>query len=501
MMKNQIVRSLSLGVAVTTAAFGAKASDAPPKHKLPNFVFVLCDDLGYGDVQCLNPKHGKIATPNADKLVSQGVVFTNAHSGSSVCTPTRYGLLTGRYSWRTQLQHGVVQGYAPCLIDEARPTVASFLKDQGYHTAIIGKWHLNFQYLDPKTGQFLKSSKKKSALPPVGTKIPDGPLTRGFDYYHGFHHAKDMKAVIENDTVIQHDDVINMLPRLTSKAVDYIDQRAKHRDQPFFLYVPLNAPHTPIMPSPEWRGKSGLGDYGDFVMQTDASIGAIMKALKRNNLSDNTVVILSSDNGCSKAAGISNLREKGHWVSAQYRGSKADIWDGGHRVPFVVRWPGKIKPGSTTEQLICLTDFFATVSDIAGKPIHQPYAEDSVSFLPALLGKSIKSSRNGVVHHSISGHFAYRQGDWKLLLARGSGGWTKPREKESKEAPEAQLYNMHDDPSETKSLYKNKPEIAQNLLKELKNDISRGRSTDGAESKNDTNNIKLWKSGRDKDGR
>jgi len=306
-----------------------------------------------------------------------------------------------------------------------------------------------------------------------------------------------MKAVIEDDTVIKHEDEVHMLPRLTRKSVEYIDQRAKDQDTPFFLYLPLNSPHTPIVPAPEWQGKSGLGSYGDFVMQTDAALGAVMDALDRNGMTDNTLLIFTSDNGCSKAAGIGNLRGKGHFVSAQYRGSKADLWDGGHRVPFIARWPGKIEPGSKSEQLICLTDLFATLGEITGKPLPQGSAEDSVSFLPALHGKPIQSTRDGVIHHSISGHFAYRMGDWKLLLARGSGGWTAPREKEAKEAPEAQLYNMASDPSETTSLYETNPEVAQRLLKQLESDVYSGRSTAGAKSENDTDRITLWKSGRD----
>ncbi|MEO0454191.1 MAG: arylsulfatase [Verrucomicrobiota bacterium] len=465
---------------------------------LPNIVFVFCDDLGYGDVQCLNPVNGKIPTPAADQLAEQGMIFTDAHSGSSVCTPTRYGLLTGRYSWRTTLQKGVVQGFEPNLIAEERPTVASFLKSQGYHTAIIGKWHLNFNYLHPDSGQALERKEHSKKGAPVGSTIPDGPLTRGFDYYHGFHHARDMQVVIEDDQVIEHDPPINMLPRLTRKAAEYIDQRAGEApDQPFFLYVPLGSPHTPIVPSPEWQGKSGLGDYGDFVMQTDAALGAVTDALERNGLTENTLVIYSSDNGCSKAAGISKLRDQGHHVSAHYRGSKADLWDGGHRVPFIVRWPGHIEPGSTSDQLICLTDFFATVAELVDQPVPTDSCEDSVSFLPAFSGEPIQTERKGIIHHSVSGHFAYREADWKLLLARGSGGWTKPGEKQSADQPEAQLYHMGNDVSETTSLYATEPEIASKLLAQLETDVQQGRSTPGTPSSNDTDKITLWKSGRD----
>ena len=465
----------------------------------PNIVLILCDDLGYGDVQCLNLENGKIQTPHIDKIADQGMTFTDAHSGSSVCTPTRYGLLTGRYSWRTRLQSGVTGGYKPCLIAPDRLTVAGLLQKQGYATAILGKWHLDFQYQDPVSGEMLKRPHRKlKKMPPVGSKIPDGPVSRGFDTYHGFHHAGDMQAVIENDTVIVHEDEINMLPRLTRKAVEYIDARAKSPDQPFFLYVPLGSPHTPIVPSKEWQGKSELGPYGDFVMQTDATVGAITDALEKNGFADNTLLIFTSDNGCSKAANIPALRKQGHTVSAQYRGSKADLWEGGHRVPFLVRWPSKVESGSTSDQLITLVDVFATVSDITGEKA-PAMAEDSVSFLPALSGQAIQSTRKGVIHHSISGHFAYRQGKWKLLLAKASGGWTSPKENQAgADAPQAQLYDMENDPGEKNNLHLSHPEVAQRLLANLTVDVQHGRSTDGPAAKNDVEQIVLWKSQRTK---
>ena len=460
----------------------------------PNIVYIICDDLGYGDIHCMAPKTSNIPTPNADRLAAEGMTFTDAHSGSSVCSPTRYGVMTGRYSWRTRLQKGVVQGFAPSLIAANRPTVASFLKSQGYHTAAIGKWHLDFEYLDPKTGK--RYEKGKYETPPVGAKIPDGPIHRGFDYYHGFHHAGDMEGVIENDRVIAHDDVINMLPRLTKQAVQYIDSRAGTK-QPFFLYVPLGSPHAPIVPTREWQGKSGLGKYGDFVMQTDNVVGEVSAALRKHGMAENTLLIFTSDNGCSKIAGIPQLAKQGHLVSAHLRGSKADIWDGGHRIPFIVRWPGKVKPGTESEQLICLTDLFATVAGVVGVDAPSGSCEDSVSFLPALSGKPIESTRAGVIHHSISGHFAYRADNWKLILARGSGGWTSPKENQVKpDAPKAQLYDLDKDPGEKKNLYPSRDDIAQRLLKQLESDIQRGRSTDGPAARNDIAEIVLWKSGQ-----
>jgi arylsulfatase A-like enzyme len=456
--------------------------------EMPNIVYIMCDDLGYGDVRCLAPETSKIATPCVDRLATEGMTFTDAHSGSSVCSPTRYGLMTGRYSWRTRLQRGVVTGFAPSLIAPDRPTVASFLKARGYHTAVIGKWHLDFLYLDPKTGEPYK--RKDHKKPPVGAKIPDGPVHRGFDYYHGFHHARDMEAVIEDDMVIAHDDPIHMLPRLTRKSVEYIDSRAGKKG-PFFLYVPLGSPHTPIVPSEDWQGKSPLGSYGDFVMETDHVVGEISKALEKNGFAENTLLVFTSDNGCSKAAGIAKLKEQGHLVSAHLRGSKADIWDGGHRVPFIVRWPkGGVQAGSTCAQLICHTDLFATAAAIAGAKAPVGAAEDSVSFLPALSGDKIVSTRTGVIHHSVSGHFAYRRDNWKLVLASGSAGWTAPAR--VKDGPVAQLYDMNADIGETKNLYLEKPELAKSLLAALERDVTSGRSTEGAPSKNDVP-VVLWK--------
>ncbi len=454
----------------------------------PNIVLIMCDDLGYGDVHCLAPQTCKIATPGADALAAQGMLFTDAHSGSSVCTPTRYGLLTGRYSWRSRLQQGVVTGFAPCLIAPDRPTVASFLKSHGYHTAIIGKWHLDFEYLDPDTGN--RYHQADYQLPPVGARVPDGPIHRGFDYYHGFHHARNIEAVIENDRVIVHDDPINMLPRLTRKSVEYIESRAG-RDQPFLLYVPLGSPHTPIVPSKPWQGRSNLGSYGDFVMETDNAVVEITQALEKHGFAANTLVIFTSDNGCSRAADIPGLAAQGHLVSAHLRGSKADIWDGGHRVPFIVRWPsGGVTAGAKSDQLICHTDVFATVAEILGQPAPAQSCEDSVSFLPALYHQPIASSRAGVIHHSVSGHFAYRQANWKLILASGSAGWTEPVRVDV--GPRCQLYDLAADPGETNNLYLRNPEQAQRLLDQLEKDVESGRSTEGPQSKNDVP-VVLWK--------
>ena len=462
----------------------------------PNVVLILCDDLGIGDVQCFNPDSGKIKTPFIDQLAKEGMSFTDAHSGSSVCTPTRYGLLTGRYAWRTKLQKGVVSGFESCLIAPDRPTLGNFFKDNGYRTALLGKWHLNMKFMDPNDPGTELDGKKFKYTPPVNSTSPDGPLARGFDEFFGIHHARSMKAIIEQDTVVRHEKVINFLPSLETKAVEFIDRQAKS-EQPFFLFLPLGSPHTPIVPTEEWQGASGLGAYADFVMQTDHVIGSVLKQLDDRGLRENTLVIFSSDNGCSRQAKIGQLAKKGHAVSAGFRGSKADIWDGGHRVPLVIRWPGVVEADSKSDQLIGLTDIYATIADCLGVKPPAKSCEDSVSFLAAMKGESFESPREGIIHHSISGHFAYRTRNWKLVLARGSGGWSGPNENKSKDQPEAQLYDMRSTPDESRNVYQSQPDVAARLLGLLERDVASGRTTPGADSSNDIDEIILWKSGRD----
>ena len=479
---------------IAVTCFWISAAVATAADQKPNILIILCDDLGVGDVHCYNAEHGKIKTPHIDQLASQGMLFTDAHSGSSVCTPTRYGLLTGRYSWRTKLQKGVVSGFQPCLISAKRPTIASFLKDEGYHTGIVGKWHLNMRFMSPDDTDIELKGKPRKWIAPVGATSPDGPIHRGFDFFFGIHHARSMKALIEQDTIVAHKDPISFLPACGDRAVQFIKQQAKEK-KPFFLYLPLGSPHTPILPTKQWQGKSGLGPYADFVMQTDSVVGQVLKSLDENHLSQNTIVVFSSDNGCSKAAGITELAEKGHQVSAGYRGSKSDIWDGGHRVPFIVRWPGTVAAGSRSDQLIGLHDLFATLGDCIGKPVPANSCEDSVGFLSALKGEASETQRQSIIHHSISGHFAYRTKKWKLLLARASGGWSSPNEKNAPAAwPEAQLYDMSKDSAEQDNLFSSVPEVADELLQSLKQDVLRGRTTPGLESRNDIDKIKLWKS-------
>jgi arylsulfatase A-like enzyme len=476
----------------------------------PNIVYILADDLGYGDVHCLNPERCKIATPQIDQLAAQGVTFTDAHSGSAVCTPTRYGILTGRYGWRTRLQRGVLFGYDAPLIAKDRLTVAGYLRDQGYATACIGKWHLGLD-LPTTDGQ---TPKKNGSNVDWSKPLADTPVHHGFDWFYGISGSLDMHPYIyiENDRFVgectveknlyhnrkgpAHADFegVDVLPTIGKKACEYIARQKAGK--PFFAYVALTSPHTPILPSNDWKGKSDLGVYGDFVMQTDAVVGQIVDAVDAAGLAENTMIILTSDNGCSaKPAGAAALQKQGHYPSAQFRGYKSDLWDGGHRVPFIVRWPARVEAGGKSGQTICLTDLMATGADVLGKELPKAAGGDSVSFLPALTGRPIESSRSGIVHHSIDGHFACRQGKWKLLLARASGGWSVPNEKKAPAGcPETQLYDLEADPGETNNLIASHPEVAERLLRQLESDIQRGRSTAGPDLENDVSSIRLRKS-------
>jgi len=459
----------------------------------PNVIFIYADDMGYGEVEALNPKRSKIPTPNINRLVKEGKIFTDAHTTSSVCTPSRYALLTGRYNWRTRLQHGVVTGGGDPLIAKGRLTLPAMLRKEGYNTAIVGKWHLEYKYEVPEKLKDVSSSKiTKEFLPapyPVGTKILEGPITRGFDSYYGFHHSREMSSIVRNDEIEKELDIIDVLPSLTEEVVDLIGQKAgaAKKGDPFFIYFAMSSPHTPIAPSKEWQGKTDLGAYGDFVAQTDGSVGAVLNALDANGLSKNTLVIFSSDNGTSRAADINYLQSKGHFPSANLRGSKADIWDGGHRVPFVVRWPGVTTPGTQSDQLICLSDMIATFADLTSFDLPQDVAEDSWSFLPALKGEEIEHPRQSVVHHSINGRFAIREGDWKLIFAPGSGGWSSPNDiaATKQSLPQIQLYNLADGVGEENNLYNSQKEKVQSMTKLLEKIVAEGRSTPGPAQKND----------------
>ncbi len=469
----------------------------------PNIVYVLADDLGYGDVGALNPR-GKIPTPNFDKVAREGMIFTDAHSSSSVCTPTRYGILTGRYNWRTRLQKGVLGGFSRRLIEDNRMTVGSLLGQHGYHCACIGKWHLGMNW-PLKAGGFADSNNNAGWKVDYAKPIRKGPTTAGFDYFFGISASLDMPPYlyIENDKAVSIPTVTSsafgragpadenltpedVLPDLTAKAVAYLASR-RDEEQPFFLYLPLPAPHTPIAPTKQWQGKSGLNAYADFVMQVDDTVGQVMQALEENGQAENTLVILTSDNGCSPRANFDELAKFGHDPSYVFRGHKADIFEGGHRIPFIVRWPNKVEASAASDQLICLTDLMATCAEIVGVELPGGAGEDSVSLLPALLGGDRKPLREAVVHHSIQGAFSIRQGNWKLELCPGSGGWSFPRpgRNDVSDLPAVQLYDLAADIEETRNVQADHPEIVERLTLLLQGYVDRGRSTPGPEQKND----------------
>ncbi len=482
----------TLGAAAVPPFF--QASHATAK---PNVVFILADDMGYGDASFLNP-NSKIPTLHLDHLAGEGMHFTDAHSASAVCTPTRYGILTGRYAWRTRLKKGVLWCWDPPLIEESRMTVGKLFQDHGYDTACIGKWHLGMDW--PTTdGKAPIGQGDKKHTPDSGSNvdftqpIKNGPTTRGFDYYFGTavpnfppycFIENEHTAGIPNERkpesmfglpgpMIEGWELDEILPGLEKKAVEYIDAKGgrntnsafrQSESAPFFLYVPLTAPHTPIAPAEKFLNHSQAGRYGDFVHQVDHVVGSILEALTRNGFEKNTLVIFTSDNGSPGRDGTNmsgktnSVRRFDHNPSHHFRGIKTDIWEGGHRVPFIARWPGIIEPGSRCDDIVCSNDLMATCGEILGHKFSQKAAEDSCSLLPVFQGK--KGKREALVHHSGNGMFAIRRGKWKLIWGRGSGGWIG---KGKPEDPPGQLYNMKTDPSETKNLYQQHPEIVKQL--------------------------------------
>lgn len=478
----------------------------------PNVVYILADDLGYGDLSS-NNENGKIHTPHLDRIASQGMRFADAHSGSAVCTPTRYGIVTGRYSWRSRLKRGVLGGSSNHLIDPDRYTVADLLKDQGYHTAMIGKWHLgwDFQFKEGEAVDSIQGvGKKTKRLIDYAKRVRNGPDVLGFDYYYGHCGSLDMDPYVyvedgkvtaaPNRITINQDykgfwregptgsdfEHLQVTPNFVDRTRAYIEERAA-TGQPFFAYLPLPSPHTPILPLREFIGKSGTNEYGDFVQQVDWHVGQIMETLEKSGVAENTILIFTSDNGCSPRAVFEELDAVDHKPGGIYRGHKADIYEAGHRVPFVIHWPkGIAKPGSVSDETICLTDLFATMAEITGGATPADAAEDSVSFLPALQGKDTQL-REATVHHSINGSFAIRKGDWKLILCPGSGGWSYPRPNETKnlDLPPIQLYNLKRDPSETRNVQDSEPAKTKELYTLLASYVERGRSTPGPDQSNE----------------
>jgi arylsulfatase A len=516
MNRRAFLKSMGVGGAAVAVPGLINYSCRKPAEKLPNIVYILADDLGYGDVSCLNSE-GKIKTSNIDRLAKEGMVFTDAHSGSAVCTPTRYGILTGRYAWRSRLKSGVLWGYSPPLIESNRMTVASMLKSKGYATAGIGKWHLGLDYTLTDGRQISQLQKNEKYKIDYGKPI-EGPVDLGFDYYFGIPASLDMVpyVYIENDRSVNppsdkvegregyeffrggpaspgfnHEEV---LPKCTEKAVAFIDRSSQQNpDKPLFLYFALNAPHTPILPADEFKGKSGIGPYGDFVLQCDYTVGRIIDALERTGRKDNTLFIFTSDNGCSPMANFEALSEKGHHPSYHFRGYKADIFEGGHRIPFIASWPGKIKPGTESEDTICLTDLMATAADICNVKLPDNAGEDSYSILPDLLGTAEQPIREATVHHSVNGYFSIRQGKWKLELCPGSGGWSYPVTEKAMSLglPMVQLYDLTRDISEQENLQAEYPDVVNRLTNLLESYVEKGRSTPGKPQKNE-GDVDIW---------
>ena len=493
-------------IATTAVLFSVFILQNIQADELPNIIFVMADDLGIGDISPTNPDC-KIETPNLQTMADQGLTFLDAHSPSSVCTPTRYGVLTGRYNWRSRLARGVLGGSSPHLIPADRPTVAHMLHKSGYHNQMIGKWHLGWDWAKlPET-----DGKKIDFTQPV----KNGPDINGFDGYYGHCGSLDMAPYVWVDTgkitaipkreegvtkkqnpyawyrkgPIRPDfEIEKVLPHLFEKSIAHIKTRATaaKEGKPFFLYLPLPAPHTPIVPVPPFKDASGINPYADFVMQVDHHMGELMAAVKDAGIDDNTIIFFTSDNGCSPEANFDLLKKHAHAPSAGYRGHKADIFEGGHRIPLIVRWPAKIKGGKTTQAMTCLTDLYATLRDVTGQPAEDLGGEDSHSLVPVFNG-SEKSSRTSLISHSIGGSFAIRKGNWKLCLSSGSGGWSAPREKVAKKngLPKMQLFNLKSDRGEQKNLVSDEPEQVESLLKLLAEEVTRGRSTEGNPVSND----------------
>ena len=466
----------------------------PSGRQLPNIVYILADDMGYGDVSCLNPK-GKIPTPNIDRLAKEGILFTDAHAGSAACTPTRYGVMTGRYCWRTRQRRGVLRGFSPPLIEKGRLTVPALLRRHGYSTAMFGKWHLGMTMptVDGKKPSHLDNPTNIAWSKP----IRDTPLDYGFDVFFGTAASLDLPPYgwIEGDRFtapctqegtthrcvgpMQEDfKAVEVLPTITRRTVEYIASR-RGKPQPFFLYMAITAPHEPLVPAPKFAGKSPLGPYGDLCMQVDDTVGQVCNALAKAGLARNTWVIFAADNGCSRLIDVDGMARKGHLVSGGFRGYKAEIYEGGDRVPYVMRWPAAIAPGRVSAERVCLTDLLATCAELVGEPLPPNAGEDSVGHLALLLGRPYpRPLREAIVHHSADGSLGITKGQWKLGLCRGTGGWYKPYPPgvRPNSLPPVQLYNIVEDPKESRNLQAKHPEIVRELKALLRRYETSGRS-------------------------
>lgn len=491
----------------STSAFGQTSIET-----YPNVIFVLADDLGYGDLSCLN-EEGKISTPNLDKMANEGAVFIDAHSSSSVSTPTRYGVLTGRYNWRSTLKEGVLHPYDKPIIKKGRTTLADMMKTKGYKTACIGKWHLGLNY---------KTVDKKHPIDErdfcnidFTAPIKGGPCDLGFDYFFGINAPNyPPYCFIENEHTIGIPDKYKsgmegldcragrgidkwsferILPEIINKSCDFIEKSVREKT-PFFLYLPLPSPHTPITPTKQFIGKSNLNLYADYVMQTDAALGTIVDKIEEMGVGSNTLIVFTSDNGCSPVADFKFLKQKGHNPSYRFKGMKSDLYEGGHHIPCIVKWPKKILPCKITNT-ICLTDFFATLAAIVDYHILDNEGEDSYNLLPLFHGDSKdKFMREAVVHHSFDGSFAIRKGEWKLLLTNTSGGWSAPHFKmkdKLENISSMQLFNLSKDPEECNNVISLYPQVAEDLKQLMIDYINNGRSTPGLKQKNDY--VREWK--------
>ena len=447
-----------------------------PAISEPNIVFIMADDLGYGDVSCYNPD-SKIPTPNIDNLAEDGIRFTDAHSPSAVCSPTRYGVLTGRYAWRTRLKRGVLDGFSQPLISRQRTTVAGLLKRKGYRTACIGKWHLGIGW--QKKGQ---GKRDVDFTKP----ITDGPNQHGFDFSFitaacstvdppyvfiedGKCIAQPTEEMVETGSVIEFGSRSGpMMPGWSNEDVDptYTEKtrsflqnhQAEHNDKPFFVSLLLSAPHAPWLPPDFVKGKSYPGPRGDLVLLVDWCVGEVVKMLDELNLAQDTIVMFTSDNG-------PRIGKKGHNSAGEFRGYKSHIWEGGHRVPLIIRRPGKTDPARTSDHLVCLTDLMATCATLAGTKLGSDEGVDSFDFFHVCVGsKPSGPLRDHLISHSAKGAFAIRKGEWKLILdTKASGGWVGPWDGPVKKGSPGQLYNMAKDPYEQKDLWDEHPEIVQRL--------------------------------------
>ena len=455
----------------------------------PNIVIILVDDMGYGDPHCANAR-SKIATPNIDRLASEGLRFTDAHAAGPLCHPSRYGLITGRYPFRTDVSRWPTQP----LIEKGQVTIASLLRDQGYHTAMVGKWHLGFNehgYDQPLRGGPVDCGFDTFFGLRASTDIPPYFYIRGDravvppSGHIATHHSEDwspIQGVFWNGGGIAPGmDLKDVLPRLTQEGIEVIRAQTRKKPeerQPLFLYLALTAPHTPWLPSQEYAGKSGAAMYGDFVMMVDAEIGRVLAALQRADMSKDTLLIFTSDNG--PVWYPADVARFGHDAEGGLRGMKSDLWEAGHRMPFIVRWPGRVKPGAVTDQTICFTDLLATFADLCGVKLPAAAGLDTFSILPVLEGRQPegKPVRGPIVMEAgSSSAMMIRSGDWVFINQLGSGGFSKPTTiKPEPGGPKGQLYNLHDDLAETNNLYLEYPEIVARLTAQMKQIIDAGHN-------------------------